>query len=494
MRLLRSATLVVCLVTLVALIAIVAPAHSAPVEQGNVLQNPDFEQGFYQWNNDDHWSVPKKWKPWWESPESDCYNYAPNYNPSTAPQRIHSGLYAASYWLQPGGYGLSYNAGLLQTVDAAPGTVYRFTIWGHSWSTNDPKSTHSDSNTDMQIGIHPKGNENPFSSGVVWSPVMTAMDDYKLFTVEATAESNTITVFVRARPQFCVAKNDTYWDDASLVAIGQASAPTAAPGTAAATTKAPSAPGSDLIPIVTATPRADGSIVHVVQAGDRLIDIAVAYSVPLPTIFELNNLSMGSIIVPGQEIIIQPAQVTQPPAATTEAPPDATGDATDVPPDAATEPTQVADTGGGEPQGKGSVCVMAYQDNNANGVREPAEILLGGITFAVSNSAGTVGTYTTDGVTEPYCFTDLEPGGYTVTWASDMYAPTTDQTWVASLDPGATVNREFGAQPLGETGDKDGEGGWPTWLTALVGALGAILLLGGLGAAGYVLLVRRMQI
>ncbi len=58
-------------------------------------------------------------------------------------------------------------------------------------------------------------------------------------------------------------------------------------------------------PVVVATPRDDGSIVHVVQAGQALYTIAVIYEVPLETIFALNGLTMDSVIYPGDEIIIQ---------------------------------------------------------------------------------------------------------------------------------------------------------------------------------------------
>jgi len=58
-------------------------------------------------------------------------------------------------------------------------------------------------------------------------------------------------------------------------------------------------------PVVVATPRDDGSIVHVVQAGQALYTIAVVYEVPLEAILALNGLTMDSVIYPGDEIIIQ---------------------------------------------------------------------------------------------------------------------------------------------------------------------------------------------
>lgn len=58
-------------------------------------------------------------------------------------------------------------------------------------------------------------------------------------------------------------------------------------------------------PIEVATPLPDGSIVHIVQSGQTLIEIAAAYGVDLNVILELNGLTMDSIIYPGDRILIQ---------------------------------------------------------------------------------------------------------------------------------------------------------------------------------------------
>lgn len=56
--------------------------------------------------------------------------------------------------------------------------------------------------------------------------------------------------------------------------------------------------------------RADGSLVHVVRAGDTLHGIAFAYGLELREILERNQLESGGYwIFPGQEIIIRDAPV-----------------------------------------------------------------------------------------------------------------------------------------------------------------------------------------
>lgn len=59
-------------------------------------------------------------------------------------------------------------------------------------------------------------------------------------------------------------------------------------------------------PYEISTPRADGAIIHITGQGQSLIGIAEAYQVPLEEILQLNNLTLDSIIYPGEEILIRP--------------------------------------------------------------------------------------------------------------------------------------------------------------------------------------------
>jgi len=59
-------------------------------------------------------------------------------------------------------------------------------------------------------------------------------------------------------------------------------------------------------PVSRAEANPDGSIVHIVQAGQDLWTIAVVYEVNLQDIYQLNGMSAGDYIFPGDEIIIQP--------------------------------------------------------------------------------------------------------------------------------------------------------------------------------------------
>jgi LysM repeat protein len=60
-----------------------------------------------------------------------------------------------------------------------------------------------------------------------------------------------------------------------------------------------------VVPVVTATPKADGSVTHIVQNGQSLWSIATAYGTKIDTIKQLNNLSSDSIYNE-QELLVYP--------------------------------------------------------------------------------------------------------------------------------------------------------------------------------------------
>ncbi len=65
-------------------------------------------------------------------------------------------------------------------------------------------------------------------------------------------------------------------------------------------------------PVQVAEPSEDGSVVHTVQAGQTLWTIAAVYDVSLDQLLELNDIALNSLLQPGQEIIIQPPEGTEP--------------------------------------------------------------------------------------------------------------------------------------------------------------------------------------
>jgi LysM repeat protein len=475
---------------LVVLAVSAAPAFSAPAQQTNLLRNADFEGGVWLKDGDDARQIPNEWAPWWRDSGAP-----PRYNLTQASTRLKSGANAASYWEQY----LDYDGGLVQQVpNLTAGTIYRFEIWGHAWSTTDTSHGTSDTDVQMQIGIDPKGGGDPNASSIVWSGMVSAKDNYQLFKIEAAAQGTTVSVWVRGKTTYPVTQTDFYWDAASLTAVGQATQPTNTPKPGGGTTGGGTTGGggqggctSNSVPqgsIPKATPQPDGSIVHTVARCETLTGIAVTYNLTLEQIRQLNNLKSDVLII-GQQLIVQgPTQPTRAPAT-------ATPEGTEVA--EAGQPTTVVTE---EPvvNAKGIICVLGYEDSNQNGLRETEESAFAGVTFVVSSSSQTVGTYTTNGSPEPYCFTDLTAGSYTVSWVNDAFQATTEPIWTADVQPGSTLVHEFGvysgnAPDTTDEGEASG-GGSNRIVTALIAAVGVILFLGGLGAAGYFLLLRRSQI
>jgi hypothetical protein len=149
-----------------------------------------------------------------------------------------------------------HDAGLYQQVSVAPGTRLRFTAWAHAWSNHSDNSRpdafpHPDdprwsdgagyervawpegsqpptgdpqvdarTNVTFWVGIDPTGGTNPLAGTVVWSGGWHIYNGYvQPITAEATAQSGTVTVFIRSRTKWPFKHNDAYWDDAELVAI-----------------------------------------------------------------------------------------------------------------------------------------------------------------------------------------------------------------------------------------------------------------------------------
>lgn len=64
-------------------------------------------------------------------------------------------------------------------------------------------------------------------------------------------------------------------------------------------------------PIQVATPRPDGSVIHVVQWGQFLENIANTYDIALQDLMAMNGLSRETIIYPGDKLMIVPEQTPQ---------------------------------------------------------------------------------------------------------------------------------------------------------------------------------------
>jgi LysM repeat protein len=202
--------------------------------------------------------------------------------------------------------------------------------------------------------------------------------------------------------------------------------------------------------------------VHTIQSGETLWAIAIQYATGsnlsaeemLAQINRLNN--SPTLIYPGQELVIavpgsgvtvaEVAAAPQAESAQASSETDAQG--AEAAAGGGEQPVAVAEVASGASASSSTLCVSAYHDRNSDGMRDPTtEELLANAGFTLSDERGVVGSYTSDGESEPYCFNQLIPGTYMVQLIKPVgYNTTTPEYWAVPLPAGATANVEFGHQ------------------------------------------------
>jgi LysM repeat protein len=427
---------------------------SNTIAHDNLLQNPGFNnasQYVDQRPNGTQYSFAfaPGWGGWqtrspstasWMNAEPIAYPHTGNYKyEGNAAQNIGRGsatITVAAY----------------QTVNnVAEGTTLKFDVWvfQDNSSSADPRT---------RVGIGSNVNNNPLAADITWSDWMRAVRSWQNVEVTATVPAGNVTVFIYSTQSQPNDPNKLYYDDAELKAVGQGT-PNVGSNNENATPRPTSTPRPVFAAFVNPQGADDaGRIEHVVQSGDTLAAIAVAYGVPLSEILELNNLPRGAVLQIGQTILVKEASDEPvPEAEATEAADDSSsedafgtptpevadsasaGFASPTPQEVAVNPTSSEPTepptatpvpptptdAPPAPVNEGAnadplaldtaVCVLMFNDSNQNNIRDANEGLLGSgiITLRAENSSA-VQEYVTTGETEPYCYLDLEPGDYNV--------------------------------------------------------------------------------
>ncbi len=388
--------LVMALIVLLALVGVWGslPASLQAQQPGqNLLTNPGFEPPYNS-------GVANGWAPWHEDSGAKCSEKPPDWDfvcqPSWSEELDYNnlGLRRSGSSQHVGAQYITWHGGVFQTVNAPPGSLVRFTVWGYGRVSNEqPPAPTLGTNwiPRMQVGIDPEG-RGLWNTGVIWSGQVNAADSWQQLSVEATVgASGKVTVFVANtfRTATPVAHIDVWWDDASLVIQGPAPTATNPPRPTAT-------PGPPPTPLPTATPRPDGAVVHVVQSGDTLYAIALQYNVSPDQIIRLNNLTNPSALSVGQELVISAPVATVAPQVTPT--PEVVTPLPTTPP----------------PVQGGSLCALVYNDRNLDTFRQAdVEELLPGARITLTGPDGVaLLSYVTDGLKEPYCFTGLANGQY----------------------------------------------------------------------------------
>ena len=137
-----------------------------------------------------------------------------------------------------------------------------------------------------------------------------------------------------------------------------------------------------------------------------------------------------------------PIPATQPPAPPTEGVPTEPAAATVV-----ATMTQAAATDTPTPIDTASICVNAFLDANANGLHDPDEGYVAGVTFTVAQGTTIVGQAVSTGSGEPICFNNLPAGVYEVGQTpSPSLEMTTQANATITVGQGQTVGLEFGSR------------------------------------------------
>ncbi|MCB9451127.1 MAG: LysM peptidoglycan-binding domain-containing protein [Anaerolineaceae bacterium] len=484
------------------LVALAISVQGTMAQDGNLLTNPGMEEagfGIYVGQGRGDLNLPVGWGIWvadgprdadkpWQNRADKTFAF-PHRGPDPNP---HQGVMALNV---SAGYNTSTNA-VYQQVTVPADTAIQASAWVWIHTCTLPKDSKGNPTSEtcgsspaseafVKVGIDPNGGSDPFAPEIVWSPLAAPHDQWLQVSSTATTSGTTATIFLYSTQKWAADLNNVYWDETYLGVGGTGGS---APGAA---TAAPTAPPVVAFVVPQAT-QENGGIVHKVQPGDTIDSIAYAYGVTRTQILELNNIADPRFISIGQELIVSlppdaasNQETTTAPEATAEVPSESAAEPTNAPPIVQVEPTETAPdaaavqptmappvalneppqtpapapvvaavSGQVDPAAQtGSVCVLVFDDKNQNRMQEPDEALLASSTVALSTSDQAVGSYETDGVSEPYCFTGLAAGNYNaVAGAPAGYGLTTPDQFRVQLLPGATVVIAFGAaegvQPL----------------------------------------------
>jgi LysM repeat protein len=473
MRAKRIITLAI--ITIAGLSPLLSPSTDPAVAQGeNLLVNPSFEGQYSSYTPEtgqeqadcktglcNTAQMPAGWKPWWVKERPTDVN--PEFKPAEFGGRIHSGSRAAQYF----SFWSTHKAGLRQTVTVPPNSTVQFSVWGQIWMTESDSSNVSDysGTSNMRIGIDPTGGTNPYGGSIVWSGFQTPFDAYQLFSVQAQAQGDSVTVFTYSAPDvnpnspdYGFKHNDVYWDDASLTVVGAAApAPPPPPPAQSSEGAAPAAPAPAVaprsVPFPTSTPDAEGLIYSEVQPGDSFWAIAARAGLSINDLLELNEIGPDVVLRSGDLLIIGRSEPPESTAEGTEAESEGAEAAADSSQEEAAledteEPVSPSETGASDGQNTAgaSICLKAFDDANKNAQHDDDEILRPAVAFTISDGQSVVSNYVTDGESEPFCITGLAGGNYRVTRSSlDNEVMTTPGDRSVAMTDGSLLNLEFGS-------------------------------------------------
>ena len=165
-----------------------------------------FEGGFYLYNGVNELECPNGWAPVWSHDPEDGVLDQPEYKPAGTAQ-IRNGEGAAAIHSRY----TTLDGALYRTFEAKAVGAVSASVW--------MLKTEDGMGHGMRIGIDPAGGNDHTSSAIVWSDWYSQnSDDYEQDawrerSVEAIAQSNLVTVFLRSKADFAANSTNAHFDD-----------------------------------------------------------------------------------------------------------------------------------------------------------------------------------------------------------------------------------------------------------------------------------------
>jgi len=505
---------------------------AAPQMQGGNLQDPTFDlaaQGTWKWERWSYQAVLMK-PDAKNEPDLDQSFYAPTFMPSEPKWDHASKGESGAAGAVSGNFNTKFRAGFYQTVAVGKGARVRFSVWANEFCQYGGGAC----SVLLKAGIDPTGGTDWNSGNIKWAAAEISNSSYvQLVTEEVTTgDSGQVTVFTWGEPRNPAMYGAAYFDDAALTVTAPSTSPTEAtppaqqPGQPAATAQPGACAQLSWVSDVTIpddTVMAPGAQFaktwRVKNAG------SCAFSGTLNFIGKGNQMSGQSPVALPKVEAGQQADVSINLTAPTQS-----GDyqgtwqprtddgtpmenlvvrikvsaeaATPVPAITATPESQVEPTPTAPPAPTtGQICVQAYNDLNGDGQQSADEILLPGVVVTLSDASGPRTAYTTDGVSEPYCFADLALGDYQLAIRPPAnYASTTPSVMTINLSAGIKPDVMYGARrsgpaPTPTSGPANGGASTGGSLASIVRTIlivaGVLVLISFVVVGGFVVMRRR---
>ncbi len=467
------------------LFSVLSITEGRVIAQENLLTNPGFEEGYYHQDDIPEIAVPNGWRMHWLDGQAFNGSNGVAHRPETVvwnikdapPQEqtlfFKDGSYAFKVFK---GWAPVYSALSQDVTGLEVGRKYRLAVpifidivEDYSGGKRAPGKLDSGQ---IRLGAGETG--LPWRDGNIqysgwWtagniSPFYLA---YPVFIHDFVATSPNMTVWIEMASIDPYINNGFFTDGIAMYALdefdGSVSNSSSNTGNAQ-----PVVAGPTSTPAPTATPRSDGAVVHVVQAGDSFWSLAIQYAdtmgmsaeEALVAIPELNN--NPAFFNPGDELIIVPPSETVPAEPTPEPTPEEVAEETSEETgseEAAEEPAPEAETPAEEgvtsrpideavtdTQTANGICVIVYEDTDGDAVYFiENENLLANAAVTLFQDGTTIASYVTTGVEEPYCFENLATGTYQVqVYPPAGYQATTPESWAVAISEGVIIPVTFG--------------------------------------------------